>query len=142
MKNCGRKAALFVAATLGAGSTASPYFYQVGIALELCQSVCADNVPVFNPVFSLVGVKEVGTGQYVATLHVEGVVSYVPCCGGCRSEQMVVSEDFTIPIAATALPTVTITQGVTVNSLETGACQDCTKQFRSATPLSVAVAES
>lgn len=64
--------------TLAAGSVASPYYIQVNISQRLCSPACEDQSPVFNPTFSLVGYSEVGASQYVATIKVEGLISYVP----------------------------------------------------------------
>ncbi len=43
---------------LAAGSTASPYYYQVNITQRLCFPTCAENMPVFSPQFSLVGIAQ------------------------------------------------------------------------------------
>lgn len=125
---------------LAAGSVASPYFYQVNISQRLCHKTCADNTPVFQPVYSLKGVSQVGAGQYVATIHVEGIISYVPCNGGCCTKQQPLSQDFTIPIASTAAPSVTIAQGSSVNAVAATACQPCSRTFVSETPLTITVA--
>jgi len=120
---------------------ASPYFVQVNISQRLCHKTCAENTPVFAPQFSLRSVSQVGTGQYVATIHVEGIISYVPCNGGCDcTKQQPLSQDFTIPIASTAAPTVTIEQGATVNSIAASSCKPCSRSFVSETPLTVTVA--
>lgn len=126
---------------LAAGSTTSPYFYQVNISQRLCNKTCADNTPVFAPQFSLRSVAQVGTGQYVATIHVEGIISYVPCNGGCNcTKQQPLSQDFTIPIASATAPTVTIAQGASVNSVAATSCKPCSRSFVSETPLTVTVA--
>lgn len=125
---------------LAAGSTASPYYYQLNITQRLCFPTCSDNTPVFSPQFSLVGVAQVGTGQYAATIRVQGIVSYVPCNGGCCTKQQPISGTFTIPIASATAPTaVTITAGATVNTIATAACQQCSRTFVSETPLSITV---
>lgn len=125
---------------LAAGSTASPYYYQLNITQRLCFPTCSDNTPVFSPQFSLVGVAQVGTGQYAATIRVQGIVSYVPCNGGCCTKQQPISGTFTIPIASATAPTaVTITAGATVNTIATAACQKCSRTFVSETPLSITV---
>lgn len=125
---------------LAAGSTASPYYYQLNITQRLCFPTCSDNTPVFSPQFSLVGVAQVGTGQYAATIRVQGIVSYVPCNGGCCTKQQPISGTFTIPIASATAPTaVTVTAGATVNTIATAACQKCSRTFVSETPLSITV---
>lgn len=125
---------------LAAGSTASPYYYQLNITQRLCFPTCSENTPVFAPQFSLVGVAQVGTGQYAATIRVQGIVSYVPCNGGCCTKQQPISGTFTIPIASATAPTaVTVTAGATVNTIATAACQKCSRTFVSETPLSITV---
>lgn len=131
-----------ITATLAAGSVASPYFVQVNVSQKLCVSTCVNNVPVFAPVFSYKSVSEVGTGQYVITVHVEGVISYIPCgCNSCSTRTQLVSQDFTIPLySATAPTSVTITAGVSVNSVSQIGCLDCSRDFVSETPLTITVA--
>lgn len=124
-----------------AGSVASPYFYEVNITQRLCYPTCADNTPVFNPQFSLKSLSQVGTGRYVATIHVEGIISYVPCNGGCGcTKQQPLSQDFTIPIQSASAPTVTIEQGTAMNAVAASACQPCSRTFVSETPITVTVA--
>lgn len=131
-----------ITATLAAGSVASPYFVQVNISQRLCCPACEDQTPVFNPQFSVLGFSAVGTGQYVATVHVEGLISYLPCGGNvCNTKTQLLSQNFTIPFAATAAPTsVTITAGATVNAISAVACQSCSRDFVSETPLTLTVA--
>ena len=124
---------------LAAGSIASPYFYDVNITQRLCFLTCADNTPVFNPRYSLKSVAQMG--QYVATIHVEGIISYVPYNGGCGcTKQQPLSQDFTIPIASATAPTVTIAAGEAVNSIAAPACEKCGRTFVSETPITVTVA--
>lgn len=126
---------------LAAGSTASPYFYQVNITQRLCYPACADELPVFAPQFQLIGTSQVGTGQYVITIRVQGIISYVQCNGGCGcTKQQPLSQEFTIPIASTTAPTVTIAQGTTVNAISAAACQPCSRNLASETPLTITVA--
>lgn len=75
--NCNMIQPAVITATLAAGSTTSPYYAQVNISQRLCYKTCADVTPVFNPRFSVVSLDSVGTNQYVATIHVEGIISYV-----------------------------------------------------------------
>lgn len=139
--NCNKIQPAVISPVLAAGSVASPYIYQVNISQRLCFRACSDNTPVFAPAFSLKGVAQVGTGQYVATVHVEGIISYVPCNGGCcNTEQQPLSQDFTIPIASATAPTVTLVQGSSVNTIASSACQPCSRTFVSETPLTITVA--
>lgn len=125
---------------LAAGSTASPYYYLVNISQRLCSPTCVDDTPVFSPLFSLVSLTNVGTGQYVATIRVQGIISYVPCNGGCCcTKTQPLSQEFAIPIASATAPTVAITSGNTVNSMEETSCASCSRTFVSRTPISVAV---
>jgi hypothetical protein len=132
--------AAIITPVLAAGSVASPYFVQVNITQKLCYLTCAETTPVFAPQFSLRSVAQVGTGQYVATIHIEGIVSYLPCNGSCCTKQQPISQDFTIPIASATAPTITIAQGTSVNAVVATACKPCTRTFVSETPLTVTVA--
>ena len=126
---------------LAAGSVASPYYYQVNITQRLCYPACADELPVFAPQFQLMGVTLVGTGQYVATIRVQGIISYVQCGGGCNcTKQQPLVQEFQIPIASATAPTVTITPGTTVNAISAAACQPCSRTLASDTPLTITVA--
>ena len=127
---------------LAAGSVASPYYYQVNITQRLCYPACADEMPVFNPQFQLVGTALVGTGQYVATIKVEGIISYVPCGGNtCATRTQVLSQTFTVPFASATAPTsVTITPGTSVNAIVASGCQSCSRDFVSETPITLTVA--
>ena len=128
--------------TLAAGSTTSPFAGQVNISQRLCSPACEDQTPVFTPTFSLVGYSEVGTGEYVATIKVEGIISYVPCGGNvCCTRTQVLSQTFTVPFASATAPTsVTIASGVAVNVVVTSACQSCSRDFVSETPITLTVA--
>lgn len=135
-----RVPAAIITPVLGAGSVASPYFWQVNITQKLCHLTCAETTPVFAPQFSLRSVTQVGTGQYVATIHIEGIISYLPCNGSCCAKQQPISQDFTIPIASATAPTVTIAQGTSVNAAIAAPCKTCTRTFVSETPLTITVA--
>ena len=128
--------------TLAAGSVASPYYVLVNISQRLCSPACEDQTPVFSPTFSVVGFSEVGINQYVATIKVEGIISYVPCGGNtCSTRTQVLSQTFTVPFASTTAPTsVTIVSGTTVNAVLTSACQSCSRDFVSETPIALTVA--
>ena len=140
--NCNRVMPADITPVLAAGSVASPYFVEVNISQRLCHQTCVDNTPVFNPRFSLKSMDNVGTNQYVATIHVEGIISYVPCNGGCScTKQQPLSQDFTIPIySATAPSSVTVTAGSTVNTMASAGCRSCSRSFVSETPLTITVA--
>lgn len=139
--SCNKSKSAVITFTLAAGSTASPYFGIANISQRLCQKTCADETPVFAPRFSLVGYSAVGTNEYVATVHVEGIICYAPCgTNGCCNRTQTVSQDFTIPFYSTAVPTaVTIEQGAVVNSLDASACQTCSRSFVSETPITLTV---
>lgn len=133
-----------ITATLAAGSTSSPYLYDVNITQQLCQPACADETPVFSPTFRLVGVENVGTNHYKVTIHVEGVVNYIPCgCGSCCTKSQNISQDFAVAFRSTTAPTsVTISTDNSTNAIARFACSNCSKTFVSDTPLSVTVATS
>ena len=139
--NCNKIQPAVITPVIALGSVASPYFVQVQIAQRLCHKTCVENVPVFNPRFSVKSVANVGTSQYVVTIHVEGIISYVKCDGGCDCvRQQPLSQDFTIPVfkAGTA-PVVTITQGTSVNAMAAVDCQRCGRNFISETPLTITI---
>lgn len=139
--SCNKIQAATITPVLAVGSVASPYFVDVNISQRLCSPTCADNTPVFNPRFSLKSVALVETGQYMATIHVEGIISYVPCNGGCNcTKQQPLSQDFTIPIRSTTTPTITLAQGASVNAISATGCQRCSRNFVSETPLTITVA--
>ena len=104
--------------------------------------VTNDNiVTLHGRVDALKSLSQVGTGRYVATVHVEGIISYVPCNGGCGcTKQQPLSQDFTIPIQSASTPTVTIEQGAAMNAVAASACQPCSRTFVSETPITVTVA--
>lgn len=138
---CNKIQPAIITPVLAAGSTTSPYFFQVNISQRLCEKTCAETTPVFAPRFSLRSVATVGTGQYVATIHVEGIIAYVPCNGGCDcTKQQPLSQDFTIPIKSATAPTVTLAQGSSVNMIAATSCKPCSRSFVSETPLTVTVA--
>lgn len=130
-----------ITATLAAGSVASPYQYLINITQKLCKPSCVEQTPVFAPAFSLVGITQVGVGQFLATIHVEGVISYVPCDGDvCCTKSQLISQDFTIPIAAATVTTVTLAKGATINTIAGAPCKKCSRNFVSESPLVVTVA--
>jgi len=126
-----------IIATLAAGSTAAPYYYDVNITQKLCRKTCVFETPIFNPVFTVASVANPSGTQYLATIHVEGVISYVPCnCGSCNTKSQNLSQDFVIPFTSATAPTaVTLTPGTTINSIDQIACCNCSNTFVSDTPL-------
>lgn len=131
-----------IMATLAVGATATAPYYDVNITQQLCAPSCVDETPVFNPQFSVKSIANVGTSQYLITIHVEGVISYVPCnCGSCCTRSQVVSQDFTIPVfSATAITTVTTSLGSVKNRLVKVACCSCSKTFVCDAPLTLTIA--
>ena len=139
--NCNMIQPASISVTPMLGSTTSPYEVLVNITQRLCYPCCTATPPVFDPRYSLVGVSQVGEGQYVATIHVEGVICYTPLGGGCGCTKMQpLSKNVTIPIAATAAPLVTLSQGASINGLDAIACQQASRTFVSETPLTLTVA--
>lgn len=138
----GKKILADITATLAAGSVASPFYYQVNISQRLRHKSCVDSRPTFAPIFSLESMSEVGTGQYVATIHVEGLVGYIPCSSNeCCTKTQQISQDFTVPFASATAPTsVTVTSGTPVNAIVGGVRQSCSRQFVSEVPLTLTVA--
>lgn len=136
--NCNIIQPAVITATLAAGSSASPYYAQVNISQRLCFKTCVDNTPVFVPQFSVVSLSTVGTNQYVLTVNVQGIISYMPCGGGCCTKQQPINQNFTIPIySTTALTGATVAAGSVVNSVAASACQNCSRTFVSETPLTI-----
>lgn len=131
-----------ITATLALGATTAAPYYDVNITQQLCTAACADEKPVFEPKFSVRGITTVGTSQYIITMHVEGVVSYVPCrCGTCCTRSQVISQDFTIPVfSATPVTSVTPSAGASANGIARTACSDCSRTFVSDTPLTLTIA--
>lgn len=128
-------------ATFGAGKNSSPYYYDVNITQTLCQAACCDDKPIFKPQFSVVSLEEVGTGQFIVNVHVEGAVSYIPCgCGSCATRTQNISQDFSIPVySATALTGASISVGTTQNYMAKEPCCQYSKTFVSDTPISLSV---
>ena len=123
------------------GSTASPYSGMVKIDQRLCFTCCADSTPVFQPQFSVKSIASAGTNLYVVTLHAEGIISYVPCNGGCCcTKQQPLSQDFEVTISSETAPSVTIAPGASINALAATPCQSCSRSFVSATPLTLTIA--
>ena len=141
--SCNKIPAAVITPVLAAGAVASPYFVAVNISQRLCTPTCVGSTPVFDPKFSLKSVAQVGADQYMATIHVEGIIAYVPCNGGCNcTKQQPLSQDFTIPIQASSAPTVTIEAGAATNAVAAAPCQVRSRAFVSETPLAITVATS
>ena len=138
----GKTNSAVITATLAAGSVASPYFAQVNISQRLCHKSCVDSRPTFAPSFSVESISEVGTNQYVVTIHIDGVIFYTPCNGNeCCTKPQQIEQNFTIPFSSTTAPTsVTVASGTPVNAIVGGACQSCSRQFVSEVPLTLTVA--
>ena len=129
-----------ITATLAAGSTTSPYTYLINVTQRLCYPTCADTTPVFLPQYSLVSTSLVSAGLYAVTINVQGVISYVPCGGGCGcTKTQPLNQNFTILIASATVPTIAIASGATNNAVSATACQPCSRTFVSETPLTVTV---
>lgn len=130
-----------ITATLAIGSSETAPYYDINITQQLCTPACVDETPVFNPQFSVKQIASVGTNQYLAVIHVEGVVNYIPCnCGSCCTRSQVISQDFTIPIYKTSVPSVTLTVGQAQNGIARISCCDCSKTFVSDVPLTLTIA--
>lgn len=130
-----------ITTTLAAGSAASPYYFMANLTKSLCAPCCAATPPVFAPKFSVVGISAVGTGQYVATINVQGLITYDPCGTNCCAKTEPVNQNFTIPFASAAAPTsVSVSAGTTTNAISAQPCKVCGRVFVSETPLALAVA--
>lgn len=140
MSNCNKNKVqpAVITPTLALGSTTSPYLVQVQIMQTLCFPTCAENTPVFNPQYSVKSVSQVSATGYVAIIHVEGIISYVQCGGNCCcTKQQPLSQDFTIPIESATAPTITISQGASVNAVVASGYECCSRAFVCETPLTI-----
>lgn len=128
--------------TLAVGSSVTNPYYDVNITQKLCSAACADETPVFNPSFSVKSVENVGTNQYLAYVHIEGTITYMPCgCGCCATRSQMISQDFSLPIfSSTAITGITITTGATANTIVKEPCKNCSRIFSSSTPVTVNIA--
>lgn len=123
------------------GSTASPYAGLCNITQRLCFACCGDSVPVFQPRFSVKSVASAGTNLYAVTIHVEGIISYVPCNGGCCcTKTQPLSQDFPIVVSSETVPTITLAAGASINDLSLTAYQSCGRTFVCETPLTITIA--
>lgn len=130
-----------ITATLAVGATATAPYYDVNITQQLCSPACADETPVFTPKFTVKSIANVGTSQYLVVLHVEGVISYIPCNGNsCCTRSQVVSQDFTIPVfSATAISSIAASVGTIQNGIARQACCPCSRTFVSDVPLTLTI---
>lgn len=130
-----------VHATLAVGSVATAPYYDINISQTLCTPACADETPVFAPQFSVISIEPVGTNQYAINMHVEGIISYVPCgCNCCNTKTQVVSQNFSIPVySTTAVTGATITQSTTQNLIVRIPCSNCSREFVSETPITITI---
>lgn len=127
---------------LSAGSVASPYQFAINIMQRLCFAGCVGQSPVFNPTFQVLGISQLSTGLYAATILMQGTIQYVPCGQStCCTKSQLISQEFTLPIASATAPTaVTLLAGTPVNTIVGEPCQQCSRQFVSDIPLQVTVA--
>jgi hypothetical protein len=127
---------------LAAGSVASPYQFAINIMQRLCFAGCVGQSPVFNPTFQVLGISQLSTGLYAATILMQGTIQYVPCGQStCCTKSQLISQEFTLPIASATAPTaVTLLAGTPVNTIVGEPCQQCSRQFVSDIPLQVTVA--
>lgn len=146
MCNCNqnnRIASPIISVTPSLGSTTSPFQLQVTINQRLCAKVCKENIPVFQPTFTVLRTTNVGGTQYMVDVQVEGSISYVKCgCGCCGvMPPLPVNATFSIPVTSATAPTaVTIEKGITVNAVQTPNCQMCGRTFISDNFLTLTVA--
>jgi hypothetical protein len=123
------------------GSTASPYAGVVKIDQRLCYACCTGQTPVFAPQYSVKSTALAGTNLYSVTIHVEGIISYVPCGGDCCcTKQQPLSQDFEVLVSSTTVPTVTLDPGASINVLNAAPCEPCSRSFTCATPMTLTVA--
>ena len=133
-----------IIATLAASSVASPYFYSVSITQRLAKSACVASAPVFDPKFSVLGFREISTGQWIVTVHVEGVIAYVPYGQKpCSAVPQPLSQDFYLPIfSATPITNVEINYGNAFKAMIRNECMPCSRTFQCNVPLRVTVTNS
>lgn len=137
-----RIAAPKISVTPSLGSTASPYALKVTIEQRLCAKVCAENVPVFQPTFTVLRTTNVGGNQYEVEVQVDGAINYVKCGSGCcGAMSQPLNATFNISVTSATVPTgVTIEKGATVNAVQTANCERCGRQFISDSFVTLTVA--
>ena len=138
----GKITSAIITPVLAAGSTTSPYLFQVNITQRLCHSSCIGLQPSFFPGFSVTEIPKVADKQYMVRVHLEGTIVYVPCDGNeCCTKGQLISQDFSIPVASVNAPTtVTVEGGTPVNAIVGQPCQKCSRTFVSEAPLSLTIA--
>lgn len=138
----GKITSAIITPVLAAGSTTSPYLFQVNITQRLCHSSCIGLQPSFFPIFSFKEISKVADNQYMVRVHLEGTIVYVPCDGNeCCTKTQLISQDFSIPVASVTAPTTVIVEGGTpVNAIVGQPCQKCSRTFVSEAPLSLTIA--
>lgn len=127
---------------LAAGSTASPYNYQINVQRTLCQRACSAQTPLYQPTISLLGFSQAGAGTYRAKLRIDGLVSYKPCgAGDCCTRNELISESFVIPFDSTTTPTsVSVTTGTAVTRIVPEGCDTCSRNMVSDVPMILTIA--
>lgn len=90
---------------------------------------------------SITGVVLGGTALAVAIAAALGVnaASKARSKGNEKVSEFI-GKDFTIPIAATTVTTVTLAKGTTINTIAGAPCKKCSRNFVSESPLVVTVA--
>lgn len=129
-----------IVASLAAGSTATPYYFNVTARQQLNSPTCVSQIPVFAPQIQLVSYSAVGTGQYEAVVNIQGIISYNQSCDcGCADVE-VVNQNFVIPFYSADAPSaVTVSAGTISNSLIRNGCKNMTRQFVCEFPLTLTV---
>lgn len=105
--------------TLAAGSESSPYYYNMRVRQQLCQSSCVDEQPSFRPSVLVKSIENVGISQYEITCHIEGTIHYIPCgCNSCATRAQLISQDVVIPVFSTvAITTAAVVVGCQTTTL-------------------------
>lgn len=127
--------------SLAAGSAAPPYYYNMMIKQDLCQSSCADEKPSFIPTLLLKSIEQVGVSQWELIFHLEGTVHYIPCgCNACGTKAQLISKDVAFPVfSTTPITSATALPGIPYNYIEKVACCDCSNKFRCDVPVTLAI---
>lgn len=131
------KKSAIITATLAAGSSASPYSYDIVVHQQFCQKTCVSRVPVFAPQITVERILPVGTNQYELVLNVQGTIAYTPC-HACESAVVPVNQYIKVPVfSATAIESATIVQSPVQNSMVRNGCKPCSSRFESRIPISI-----
>lgn len=125
--------------TLAAGSSASPYYFLVGLRKHLNRNACMRQMPAFSPQVRLVSYRSIGVGQYEALVNVQGVIGYRRPCG-CSSVE-VINQNFVVPFYVAAAPeSVTVEGGDVTNVLLPNGCGNVSRVFASEFPVTLTIA--